>query len=131
MKKHFVTFYSPGTFFDESTTEPIEAWDVDTAVKMSLDIVERHNAKPFGFRFTTRQREDHELDSHVVEKSPMYYLGGKVETLAEVEQRNSPDEDILRINMRSNGWDRIITNSNSWKVTKPLNKDDVVLEVTS
>lgn len=27
MRKHQVTFYSPGTFVSESSTQPIESWD--------------------------------------------------------------------------------------------------------
>jgi len=58
----------------------------------------------------------------------MYYLGGKIETLAQVEARNDPSEHILRSNMRCNGWKRIIVNDNSWRFTAPLNDDDVVLD---
>lgn len=128
MKAHFVTFLSPGTFFHENTTKPIESWDVEKAKAMAKDIVERHGATPFAFYFTTRARGENELDSSQVAKSCTYYLGGKIETLAEVEARNDPKESILRSNMRCNGWDRIITNTNSWKVTQPLFAEDVVLD---
>jgi hypothetical protein len=30
--------------------------------------------------------------------------------------------------MKNNGYDRVIINTNSWKVTLPLKKKDVVLE---
>ena len=128
MKKDFVTFLSPGSLLHEDTTKPIESWDIEKAKEMARDIKERHGATPFAFYFTTRTRADDELDSKQVEKSCTYYLGGKIETLADVEARNDPKEDILRSNMRCNGWDRIITNTNSWKVTQPLNADDVVLD---
>ena len=128
MKQQFVTFLSPGTFVHEDTTKPIESWDVEKAKEMARDIKERHGATPFAFYFTTRTRADDELDSKRVAKSCKYYLGGKIETLADVEARNDPKEDILRSNMRCNGWDQIITNTNSWEVTQPLNADDVVLD---
>lgn len=48
--------------------------------------------------------------------------------LAEVEARNDPKEQILRDNMRINGYDKIIVNTNSWKFTGPLSSTDVVLE---
>lgn len=130
MQKHFVTFYSPGTLVSETSDREIYAWDVNEAVEMAKSIKERHGAVPYGFRFITRSRGDFDLDSKVTDTSPMYYLGGKVETLAEVEARNDPGERILRSNMRSNGFARIIVNTNSWKITQPLNDEDVVLDVT-
>ena len=129
MKKHFVTFYSPGTMFAETTTKEIESWDVDLAVQMSKDILERYGATPYGFQFITRGREPDELDSKVIAKSGMYYLGGKVETLEEIEARNDPNERILRSNMRSNRWDRVWTSTKGWKTTQPLNDEDTVLEI--
>lgn len=126
MKKHFVTFFSPGTFMAEESTKPIDAWDVETAKVMARDIKERYGAKPYGFQFSTRSRSDADLDSSVSAESPMYYLGGKVETLAEVKARATTDDRILISNMECNGWDRVITNDNSWRVTRPLNPTDVV-----
>jgi hypothetical protein len=127
MQAHFVTFYSPGTFVAETTTRPVPSWDVDLAVAMAADIRERHNARAYGFRFTTRARADDELDSKVIKTSPMHYIGGKVETLAEIEARDRSDESILRANMRCNGWDRVWTATEGWRWTQPLNADDVVI----
>lgn len=128
MQQHFVTFYSPGTFFAEETTKPIDAWDVKVAAKMAHNIVERYGATPYGFRFTTRGRGPKDLDSKQIKQSCLYHLGGRIETLAEVEARNDPKEDILRSNMRSNGYDKIVVNDNSWRSVQPLGKDDVMLE---
>lgn len=130
MKKEFVTFYSPGTFFSEETTKPIDSWDIDAAKKMASEIVERHSATPFGFRFITRERKDDELDSKVVSRSGMYYLGGDVLTLQQVIDRNDPNDRILIGNMKCNRYDRVIENRNSWKIVMPLNDDDVVLDFT-
>lgn len=127
LKQHFVTFYSPGTFVAETSQKPIESWNVDDAVAMSGMIEERHGARPYGFRFTTRGREDHELDSKVIATSPMHYIGGKVETREEVEARNAPDEEILRSNMRMNNYKRIWTSTRGWRWTQPLSDDDVVI----
>lgn len=128
MERHFVTFYSPGTFVHEESTEPIASWDAELAKQMALEVTARYNARPFGFRFTTRSRSEHDLDSAVSATSNMYYLGGTIETLAEVEARATDKDSILLSNMRGNGYDRIITNTNSWKVTLPLQPGDVVLE---
>jgi len=128
MKQHFVTFCSPGTFVSETSQSPIESWDVNEAKKMAKGIKERHGATPYGFYFSTRERKENELDSKVVKTSPMHYLGGKVETLEEVKARNDPKEETLRWNMQTNGYNRIIVNTNSYKSTFPLKDEDIVLQ---
>lgn len=128
IEQHFVTFYSPGTFMAEMSAKPIDAWSVDLAMKMAVEIKERHGATPYGFSFQTRGRGADDLDSKEVARSPFYWLGGKIETLEEVEARDDPKEMILRGNMRGNGYAKIITNTNSYKWTQPLGETDVVLE---
>lgn len=130
MKKHFVLFYSPGTFVSEITEKEIDSWDVDKAMEMARAIKERHGATPYGFRFTTRTRGENDLDSKVSKTSNMYFLGGKIRHLDFVILENKPDEQILISNMKINGWDRVIENTNSYKITQPLEKDDVVLDWT-
>ena len=129
MQKHFVTFLSPGTFCHEETINDINSWDVAEAVAMARKISVRHGATPFGFYFTTKARRENELDSKVVKTSNMYYLGGKVETIDEVRARKDLSEyRRLLSNMEGIGWNRIIVNTNSWKITQPLRDDDVVLD---
>lgn len=130
MERHFVKFLSAGTFFHEDTEKPIHSWDVQQAVKMSRDITERYGAKPFAFVFTTRARSDDELDSKVVKRSGRYYLGGKIETIEEIRNRNDPQEQILLANMEGNRCNRVIVTENPWKVTQPLEADDVVLDMS-
>lgn len=129
VSQDFVVFYSPGTFFAEQTSKPIEGWDVDKAVEMARAVTERYNARPYGFRFITRTREEDELDSSISASSGLYYLGGRVETLDEVKARNDPNEEILRSNMECNGWDRVVINDNSWRWTQPLEDGDTVLDI--
>lgn len=130
MEQHFVTFSSPGTFVHEETTKPIPSWDVERATEMAREIIERHNATPFAFTFTTRRRDDNELDSREVARSGRYYLGGEVLTLNDIKARNNPDDRILIQNMECNGWDRVVENRNSWRITQPLEADDTVLDFT-
>ena len=130
MKKHYVTFYSPGTLFHEQNIEEVDFWNVDLAVLKSKDIKQRHGAIPFGFRFTTREKGSEDFDSKQSDSSQMYYLGGKVETLDEVRERNDPKESILLSNMENNGYDRIITCTRGYKSTHPLNKEDIVLDMS-
>ena len=128
MIKHFVNFYSPGTFVSEVTEKEIGSWHVETAMEMARTIKERHGATPYGFRFTTRSRGKDDLDSKVTRTSHMYFLGGKIRHLDFIMLENNPDEQILISNMKINGWDRVIENTNSYKITQPLEKYDVVLD---
>ena len=128
MRKHYVTFLSPGTFVAESTTQEICAWNIDLAVEISRTIKERYGACPYGFYFTTRTRGKNDFDSKQTAKSNMYYLGGKVETLEELKAKHDPNNTTLISNMECNKWDKVITNCNSWKWTQPLKENDVVLE---
>lgn len=128
MKQHFVTFFSPGTFVAEQSVKPIDSWDVETAVKMAGEVTERHGAKPYAFRFSTRGRSVDELDSKVIKTSPTYYLSGTVETLEDIERRNDPKESILLGNMRCNGWKRVVTTQAPYGWTLPLEDGDVVLK---
>jgi len=130
MQQHFVTFLSPGTFLCEETCLPINSWDVPTAVEMATGVSERYGATPFAFYFTTRERGPDDLDSKESAKSPRYYLGGEIRTLEQVQTDDKPDEKILVSNMEGNGWGRIITNRNSWRITQPLNDGDIVLDYT-
>jgi hypothetical protein len=127
VSQDFVVFSSPGTLFSENTQRPIDSWDVNTAMKMATEIVERCGATPYGFRFITKSRGPEDLDSKQIASSNMYYLGGRVMTVDEVEAE-MPDEKILIANMRSNKWDRIIINTNSYRTTQPLLDGDVVLD---
>lgn len=128
ISKHFVTFYSPGTFFSEQTTEPIGAWDPKAALAMASNVTERYGAKPYGFQFTTRTRGDSDLDSNVSATSPRYYFGVKVESLADVKARGEPEGSCLITNMECNGWPHIVSTIAGWKATLPLMPEDVVLD---
>ena len=130
MKKHFIVFLSPGTFFSETTIKPIKSWDVKTAVKMADNIIERHRATPYGFYFITKEREKNELDSHITKKSGTYFLGGEILTIEDVKKENNPKNKTLISNMVGNGWKKIVRNTNSWLIHQPLLKEDTVLDYT-
>jgi hypothetical protein len=128
MRKHFVTFLSPGTFVNEESELPIDSWDVEKAQQMAHGITERHGATPFAFYFTTRSRSDQELDSREVERGINYFLGGEVLTLAQVKAQNDPKNSILISNMQNNGYKKVLVNRNSWKITVPFDSKDVILD---
>jgi len=125
MKKHFVTFYSPGTFVAETTTKPIDTWDPCLAQDMARTIVERYGAKPYGFRFTTRERGPEDLDSMVTDASGMFFLGGEVKTVDDL--KGDPANDTLISYMKCNNWLRVFMSDAPWRWCQPLEDGDVVL----
>lgn len=127
MKKHFVTFFSPGTLFAEQTTEEIDSWNVKEAMTRANTITERHNATPYGFQFFTKERGEEDFDSKEIDRSVMYYVHCDIETLQEIEERNNPEDSILISNMKCNGWDKVAVTTKGWKGTYPLKEGDVVL----
>lgn len=128
MKKDFVTFLSPGTFFAEDRRLPIESWNTDEAQRMAESVKERYNAVPYGFYFSTRERGDADLDSHETKRSGTYYLPHcRVMTLDEVKARRDPKDATLIVNMECNGHDKVVTTTSGWKWTQPFGKEDVLL----
>lgn len=136
MRKHQVTFYSPGTLFSESSTHDIDSWDTAKAVELSETVLARYNAKPYGFVFSTIIVADDvpdgeggflKVSSKEVESSGIHFLGGRLETYDDVVARNDEKESILRSNMRSNEMWVIIINDNSFRSTLPFNEGDCVV----
>ena len=128
LQKDFVTFYSPGTFQAEMTTMPISSWDEEEAIEMSKSIVERYDARPYGFRFTTRGREDDELDSRELARSGMYYINGVVKTLEELEAKPKGNSTLIS-NMKNNKWDKVVETASPYKWTSPFNNGDKIVRV--
>jgi hypothetical protein len=128
MKKHFVVFFSPGTFVAEQTQKEIDSWDVEKAKKMARTIKERYGAIPYGFQFITRERKDTDLDSKESKRSGMYFLGGVIWTLASLKARNDPKDRVLILNMETNHWNKVVVNNNSYTWAQILKGEDVVLE---
>jgi hypothetical protein len=124
MEKHFVEFFSPGTFVAETTEKPIDSWAVDKAVAMSTSIKERYGAHPYAFRFITKSRGDNDLDSKVTKTSGMYYINCKIQTIRDLDP---VADSILISNMRCNKWDRIVTSTKGYRWSQPLRTGDVVL----
>lgn len=127
MKKHFVDFYSPGTFVSEVDRKEINSWDIEAAQEMATSIIQRYNARPYGFRFVTMERLEDDFTPKEIEKSGIYYLGGMTYTLEELRDRNDPRNKNAIRNMEINGWERLIENKNSYSFMAPLLDGDTVL----
>ena len=121
--RHFVKFFSPGTFVAEITTKEIDSWDVDKALNMAKQIVERHNARPHSFCFTTT------IGGKITNTSNAYCINCVVKTLDQLKAENDPRNKILIINMECNGWDRVVTTNNSYEWTVPFFEGDQIVSL--
>ena len=137
MRKTTVTFLSPGTFVDEQSTKDIPEPNPSLALKLAADVLERYHAKPYGFYFSTLLIADPVPDGEggtldvmprEVDQSGIYFIGGKLMTFDEVEQRADPKERILLDNMRYNDFKIVIQNDNSWRTMKPFGERDSIID---
>lgn len=126
----YVTFFIPGSFYNEETRVPISSWSIEEA-KAKLASAHRWT---FGFQFSKVIESDPVPDGQggfirvqgkMVDTSGMYYVGGQVRDIVSVLQANIPEEDILRDNMRAN-WAAIVKTSQG--NSQPFNKEDVLLD---
>lgn len=135
-QKHFVRFFSPGTFCSEVSIQEIDSLDTTKAVKMAKDITERYNARPYGFRFETNTSSDPipdgnggflKVESRLDKSSGIYYIGGKVFNYDQIKDRNNPDDNILLSNMRNN-CPLIVEITNGYLSTMPFEENDSIVD---
>lgn len=129
LNKHFVQFYSPGTFMPEVSEKPIRSWNPKRAVKLARTITERYGAKPFGFRFITRRCSTPlNVEPKELSRSGIYYINGVLESIDKVMAHNDPSEEILRDNMRINGIKQVVITKNEYKSIHQFNDDDRIVD---
>lgn len=135
MRKHFVTFFSPGTFVPEQSSREIPSWDTVAAVEMANGILERYNAHPYGFQFITKLCADPVPDGEgavlsvqprEVERSGTHFLGGELRRFEEIPK--TKENSTLLANMRCNDMPIIIENSNSWRFTGAFHEQDCIVD---
>jgi hypothetical protein len=136
-EKHYVTFHSPGTLFNESSAREIGSWDIKKAVDMSKEITERHGATPFGFTFATYLEEDEgvpdghggilDVEPKRINKSAMHFLGGYCLTYSEAVAEDNDRDEVLRSNMKINRMWTVCVNNNSYRSVHAYNGDDVIV----
>jgi hypothetical protein len=135
-KRSFVVFLSPGTFVSEQSERPIEAWDPKAAMGLAEQIVERHNARPYGFYFVERlvappipdgQGGTMEVQPKDIKESGVYYIDGTLRTVDQVQAAADPSESILLSNMEFNEWPIVVTTARSWKYTAIFREEDFVV----
>lgn len=104
---------------------------------MATEIVERHGARPYAFRFETRLGADPisdgeggtlEVISKTVARSGRYFINGRLRTLDDVVRDKKSDESILRSNMECNGYPIVCETRNGYLSTHPFEADDYVVD---
>jgi hypothetical protein len=137
MRKHYVTFLSPGTFVSEQTTRPADAWDVPGACEAARGVRERHGATPYGFYFTTCLTADPVPDGEggwlnvqgrEAERSGMFFLGGRLLFVHELRAAGRKEDKILVSNMEANDWPVCVRNDNSWRSVQPFGEKDAIVD---
>jgi hypothetical protein len=133
-KNRYVTFYSPGTLFSESTRVKITARDtIKSIAKRAAKIKERYGATPYAFDIETVSEgsvkvggKKYRADPKMLARTGMHFLTGKVLTLKDIP--DTQEFNILRSNMKCNGWKAVVENTNSYRATLPFEKEDVVVD---
>lgn len=134
---HVVTFYSPGTLVSETRDHDVPGWDPLTAADIAKGVVERHGARPYGFKFRTELRAQNIDDGYggkmrvepkTVRESSMYFIAGRVMTLDEVK-REMPEERILISNMECNDYGRIVRTQNGYSHCAVFKKGDKLVDI--
>lgn len=115
-KELYVNIMSTGTFFTEQDKIKVKDKNLKNILKKVKTITQRHNAKPFGFRFEDGNGEN---------ASGIYYITGKV-----LKYDDIPDDlpGFLKSNMRCNNWPICIENTNSYKFTCQFEPKDKIID---
>lgn len=138
MRRHYVTFLSPGMVMSEASTRPVDSWDVTAATKQSGEIVEHCGAKPYGFYFETRLEHDDVPDgeggwlkvmSKELKRSGNYFINGKVLTVADLAARGEVDSTLMR-NMRWNKLPFVVETNNGLRHTAQFDPCDAVVDAS-
>ena len=123
VRKTYIEFLYPGSFFSESSTQEVKTRDV-SKVKVPKNA--------FGFKFfdilsvvVDTDGKKVKLTSERINVSPKHYYGGKLYTVAELK-REFPNERILISNIEGNGYPKAIRcRTGNWQ---PFEKTDVFVE---
>ena len=137
MRKNYVTFLSPGTFYDEETSKPIDTWDPVAAMKLLEGIKERHGAKPYAFFFRTMLTAEPvpdgeggtlEVEPKLVEKSGLHYINGTVLSYDDVVVKVDADSKRLALTRGTRHSPSTRKTTNSYLPPGGFGEDAVVVD---
>lgn len=116
-KELYLTYKSPGTLTSEESSLKVKKKDIKAAVKGAKAIKERHGSLPYGFYY--KNGNGKLLGS-------FYYITGTLLRYEEIPKIS--ENNILRDNMRCNDWPIVIENHNSYRITRPFDKTDIIVD---
>lgn len=130
-KYYLVTYFSPGTFFAESSSKEFAEIDLKKIATAAKKVKERHGATPWGFEIVEMRRPVEKGEFEVVPKT-VRQIGGRYHLTGELKRYDDIPETekthILRSNMWGNDWPIIVENRNSWLSTQPFEQEDVIVD---
>lgn len=125
------TFYSPGSFFSEETTQVVTTRDPDEIAKLAPKHAFCFTVRDYVEKTTTVDGEDFTKTEEVGENVGRYYLGGKLYTVAELKAEFGQDrsKSTLISNIEGNGWPKAIhCRTGNWQ---PFTGNDKFLDVAA
>ena len=129
-----VTYYSPGTFFAESSSKEFDTFDLSKFVSHSANVSERHGAKPYGFSVEKLELPvtlpkmgtfKVVVEPKVLETSGIYYITGEIIFSEDIVDK---DKDIFKSNLENNSDGVGIVNKNSYLFHGMFSKDDFIVD---
>jgi hypothetical protein len=133
-KYYTVSFFSPGTFFSETSHKDFQELDLKKICAVAKTMKERHNASPYGFVWEYRelptdlpQIEGYKLEvtPKVIEKSTgiIYITGEIIYSKDLISERDR----ILKFNLERN-YDGVgVINKNSYIFHAGFNEGDMII----
>jgi len=114
----FCNFLSPGTLFSEQRRIEIESRDlVKLAAYAKAGVVERHGAKPYGFRFE---------DGNGKALTGVHWLTGRVVRYDDVP--DDKEHQLMRSNMCDPECCVVVENTNSYRFTGEFGEEDILID---
>ncbi|PZM08070.1 hypothetical protein CPY51_30470 [Rhizobium tubonense] len=123
MSKEYAVFLFNGSFTNTERPVQVPCRDVDRATEIAQQLTLQYGAPPFAFHFESRVDS---LDS-IGNRSGLYYLGGTIQTLAEIRAECNPSNQRMIWNLEARGIDKIVTNNCPCLACFPLRDEDQVL----
>ena len=129
-------YFSPGTFFAETSSRDLEDGSLEEAVALAAGISERHGALPYAFDIVTYlvaepiddgQGGTMDVPPKEIGRDGRYYIGGELVRYEESVAREVASS-IWAKNMKCNGNPVCIQNTNSYKSTQIFREQDAILD---